>query len=72
MVRPNLVTHGRAPVGRPPFALRTAETAGPAEELVWGRLYEADSRFEEWIETDQVVLLLASFVCASEPPVKVD
>lgn len=72
MVRPNFVTQGRAPVDRLPFGLRTAETAGPAEELAWGRLSEADSRFEEWIETDQVVLLLASFVCASEPPVKVD
>ena len=74
MVRPDLVTHDRAPVDRAPrpFGLRTDGTAGSAEESLLGRLPEADSRSDEWIETDQVVLLLALFVCASEPPVKVD
>ena len=74
MVRPNLVTHDRAPVDRAPrpFFLRTDGIIGPAEELPSGRLPEADSRFDEWAETDPIVLLLALFVCASEPPVKVD
>jgi hypothetical protein len=73
VVRLDLVTHGRAPVGwvRPLFRLCIDETAVPTKEPVWGRLLEADSPLLESMETDRVASLL-SYACASEPPVKVD
>ena len=56
VVRLDLVTHGRAPVDwvRPLFPLCIDETVGPAKELVWDRLLEADSPSQKSTETDQV------------------